>query len=579
MAGFIIYDRSKAFEEKQRQVIQSLSNKGFENIHQFSHQKYDIFYIQKKCLEDINLIDFGTNFILSQGTFIYKKEYGREALNLFYVDLLESKVNESLIFGHFNLVFSIDGRISIKSDAYMTLPMYFDTNQNFITSFFLTACDLLDELTPNVDLILSNVVTGCVYDPVSTYFKEINKLNKICSFEDIDHHTFPVPVVNHKNRSFVEELVWQKDNINYIVEQMGSLLQRGVDIGLSSGFDSRLVLAIFSKAHADKVRLHTHWKKIPDIEVLISRKLAEVVAKPVNEEPVKAFKGCSDAEKQAITLQSFFFYDGQVRVNHSLFSQYRNYSYRKVLLGNAALGVTGLGGEQYRNDLSFVYQEYSLDWYVKEYVFDSVSGVKFVDENAEKDLINMLVQQITSALEMQQSCVISNDEIRALFNRFWVKSGPGHRNVAENQLSYFLSLFNDPFLSENALAIRKIGFSVKFQSSLINLFNPELAAIDSNYGIKFNEKNWSYRFQRLILGFIIPSKTKRSLILSFLRRGGTQPKIIKDMQDNFYLQYIELFKFYCPAIDIDNIKTNTNIFDRICGIGFLLKEYQVKLKK
>src|SRR5690606_23772201 len=99
MAGFIIYDRSKAFEEKQRQVIQSLSNKGFENIHQFSHQKYDIFYIQKKCLEDINLIDFGTNFILSQGTFIYKKEYGREALNLFYIDLLESKVNESLIFG------------------------------------------------------------------------------------------------------------------------------------------------------------------------------------------------------------------------------------------------------------------------------------------------------------------------------------------------------------------------------------------------------------------------------------------------------------------------------------------------
>lgn len=578
MAGFALLKKRKEFNKDLELVKNSFRNRGMKLFNYYENDKFGVLYIGKLVTEITNFTKIGDNFILSQGTFIYKKNIGINALKCFYEDMLNKAIKEDAIFGHFNLVYSVDDNILIKSDLYNSLPIYYNSSEDLITSSFLTVCDYQNELTVNKDVIIENIITGCVFNKSQTYFKEINKVCDITKLEDIKLVKGELSISNNlgQNFSFKQEVDQQIHYINKYLNECKNVFKDGVDIGLSSGFDSRLILAILNKNFPNDIKIHTHWKKIPDNEIKVSLKLAEIVNRKLNMVPVKDFNNCSDEEKISITTQSFNFYDGQIRVNHSLFTQYRNISYRQALLGDANLGVSGLGGEQYRNDLSFVYNKYDFDFYIKEYVIDSIANFDFHNINLKQYYVDKIKKSISSQVSISSDDSIRYEEIRQYFNRLWVKSGPGHRNVAENQLSYYLSPFNDPYLSERALKIRKIGNSIKFQAQLIKSFSTSLAKVESDYGINFYDKNIVYRFKRFLLGSILMKKSLRSRLLSYKRKN--KKNTIINLEDDFYIELIRIFNEYIQELKIEDVSVESNFFNRICGIGFLFKTYQKKLK-
>ena len=579
MGGFALLKKSEEVTKSLDLVKDSFTKRGFKKFKVCTFNDFEILYVAKIVIKELSFIEIGEDFILSQGTFVYKKEFGASALRTFYSDLVSNSVDHNAMLGHFNLVYLFSKQVFIVSDAYNSLPIYYNQSRSMVSSSFLAVSDYENHLTVNEDVIIENIITGCVLTNEETYFKEIGRLNSNSRIGNIQVIKLPYPLQND-NKTDIDnqtELYRQIASLETYFEECSKLIKNGVDIGLSGGFDSRLILSILDEYFPDCIKIHTHWKKKPDNEMKISGELAKVIGKELNLVPVRNISECSIDEKESIVQQSFNFYDGQVRVNHSLFSEYRSHNYRLALLGNAQLGVAGLGGEQYRNDLSFAYNRYSFDFFIKEYVFDSVAKFEFVTLEKERFFIDRIKKIIRSQIEFRSDRFLTYQEIRKYYNRTWVRSGPGLRNMAENQVSFFLSPFNDPFLSERALRIRELGYSIKFQSNLIKYFNPALAKVRSDYGVNFYDSNAPYRLKRLLMGYFMPKKSYRSQLLKF---GRPKPatRTVHQLQDEFYKELVETFSRYIGDLKIDDLSLHSNFFNRICGIGFLFRTYKDKIK-
>lgn len=576
MAGFYIVKKGADSERISLKLRDSFRERGFKVFTDVETKEYLITHINKILIETPNIIINNDGFILSHGTLIYKKKTGKKALELLYADLNRKEIDNNKLFGHFNIVYSLEGNLRVISDAYTYLPIYKNNNEEFYSTSFISMCDTVDSLTVNKEVVIENTITGCLISENTTYFNEIERVNfNYQNRESLIFSKLPFYIENKKNRSsFEKELKEQIEYINFYYNNIGEVFKSGVDIGLSAGFDSRLMLAITNKFFSNRISTHTHWKKKEDNEIKVSKLLSIELNIPLKQVEVKLMDDLKSEDKNSIALESLYFYDGQIRVNHSIFSEYRNIKYRKEILGGVKSGVAGLGGEQYRNDLSFFYNSYDLDMYIKEFIFDSVESFEFNNEKIHSKIIKNIKTQLLKYTDLKSQKRISFQNIREYYNRIWVKSGPGFRNVAENQLTYYLSPFNDPYLSEKGLKISTLGKSVKFQARLIKYFNADLAKIISDYGINFYENNLWYRLKRAILGLVLVKKSSRSKFQNI----GKKKNKIKQLEDEYFLKLIKTYKDKIPELTIDEVSVKSNMFNRVCGFAFLFNLYSHKIK-
>lgn len=579
MAGFFILNKEKSSVTSES-IINAFENNTFINGQIIDKNNLVIGIYKKELVNHVNFREYPNgDFIASHGTFIYKEKCCDAALNLLYNDFLKNEIEQNEISGHYNFIIQVNNKITVLCDPLFTLPIYYYEKQGLIGTSFVSLCDVCNNLSIDNLTLIENIITGCQYGK-QTIFNEIIKINESLNYStSIEIRPLrEIKLLQSKINiaNFEDEVKNQLMFLLSYLDRIKILIKKGVDIGLSAGYDSRLILALLNSKYNNNLQVHTHWKKRKNIEIRAAEKLSQIINKKLIQIPVKSFDKMTDEEKENTLYQSLLFYDGQIRVNHSFASQYRNKAYRKNILNGFELGMTGLGGEIFRNDYSFFYKSYDYKKFIQSYVFDGGSEYT-IDAKLEKELTNSLKNKLYNYLGKNlNEKKITRFEIERFMFELWVRNGPGIRNAAENKISFFLSPFNDINVIEKAYeAFMYKGIMGRFQASMIYALNTEIAKIESEYGINFANKNKLYNYIRYLEGIFLPYKKQRKVLARRLKKEPVT-NFIKDINDEYEKSLLEVFNKYISNFKINTLSINSNIFHRVLGMAYILKHYEKK---
>jgi asparagine synthase (glutamine-hydrolysing) len=289
-----------------------------------------------------------------------------------------------------------------------------------------------------------------------------------------------IPEAVHLDSNNLDEMVARVaenllDYFSIIKENFGD----SVCMGLSAGYDSRLVLALLKKAGIKPQYLYTY----PDSRQPTCVERTKIMAKGEGLEldyvDVRKSPRVSREEFEAFIENQYYMNDGLVPV----FDNGSSLAHRLERVDKAKLNLNGGSGEIYRNFWRLPQKNISVDGFVKSrYDVDFSMCTSRFNRNL---YLSTFTDKIKSLLEITDNR-LNEKQIAMLFPLWWVRYWMGHNNTINNQISYELTPFNDVRFALQSFDIplkyRNYGI---FQSRLIKYIDPDLARYTSHYGYNF----------------------------------------------------------------------------------------------
>ncbi len=516
--------------------------------------------------------------IVAHGTLSYAGQGVVGSFNSLVTDLKNERTL-SQVYGHFSIVRYIKNSDLIK--------IYFDEagygapyvlNNELISTSFLACSEAADSLTLNKEAIFEQVYTGCYFNNDTT-FKEISRITSTSTLEAGRITVQFIQLENSvANRVFTDRSSAVESQINeignYLEGWLPQINTHFSDLGLSSGYDSRLLLALIDRM-STSYQVHCYWKPIVDFDSKVAMELAKVVNKPLVR---VAISQREQIDLDSLIQRAFWYYDGLFPSNHGWVREYRTSKHRSEILGKTRFGLSGISGEQYRNEFQLLNKKYTLRSVIKSMVLQGLNYEVLVTSNYKEEGIKRLEHTLRKGLSLATNVKrIDRLEIQRFYCEMWVKGGPGIRNQVENQLTYFLSPFADRYLQKYAYqAIPHIGYGGRFQAQMITMLNSRLASILSDYGFTFNKVPFKHDLSSIV-GSVFGIYTKRKLA-ALIRRNkhwyldsfGTHKLIVSDK-----LNYLRKYSFPFP---VDHPKFKADTIDRLIALSTLLEHFKVKIE-
>ena len=486
---------------------------------------YKIWHFDKILVEQtLYKIDRDAALFLT-GTFIYKGKNLQDTIDSLFDDLLHQKFDAQKMMGHFSIVWVYKNNITIRSDAMNVQNIFFDQEQQIISSSFLgTLYANKKTLSLNQDALLENILTGSLAGS-DTLIKEIARFENLSSIQkeglEIIHHKIPVTKQQSSSLNYNGALASQVNSIDEYFEKIQPFCEEfGSDMGLTSGLDSRLLLT-FVKKYVKNFQTHSHFRKNKDVELQIAERVAEISKVPHVSQPVVYPMDMHSAQMFETLNQGFLFFDGQVRMHAFWIEQYNNRQLRERVLDGLKLGMSGVGGEQYRNSEGMVWSKRNLRSFIEYKIFKNISGDSFSSKPVEDKIIDKHLEKVQLKLNLN-SKKADIFTVKRYFNEIFIPARLGARNNAENKISFFLSPFVDWHLSFKAYeAIPFLGWSNQFEMDMIKQKDARIAAVTSDYGYAFDQKvPWKIHGKTLIKE-LTPSKIyQKRLDKIFSQKGA-----------------------------------------------------------
>jgi hypothetical protein len=354
------------------------------------------------------------------------------------------------------------------------------------------------------------------------------------------------------------------------------------ELGLSSGYDSRLVLAC-NKFLSLPFSIHTHATVgVHDAELAKVRKIANDKSLPLREVKSRRMEEQPKKRIENILKDSLFFFDGRCSHNMGAFSETYTREYKLSVLGNHRLSWSGLGGEIFRNYYFTWRQKIDLrSWMDNKvyYIFskDAVGDIDLYEEMHRRKVRKMSMRIGDSFLKHKVRFL----DLRRYYSEIRMPDCDGNNNNAHNQIAFFHTPFFDPFIIyEGINATPYIGCDGSYQAELIKRLDPKLSTYSSHY---------DHSFDNVPARYIIKCWTKGKIpdSLLFLRARTIQkkrsrvfiPRFMSFVNSNPVLK--EIKSILCDSVVkgrfedamINYAQRPTTLF-----VGSFLQEFQNKLK-
>lgn len=497
------------------------------------------------------------------------------------IDLLNDCNPEAI--GHFSIIYFNKKRKELR--------VYFDEagygapyaiNNKFISSSFLACCEYAAELHLNHEAIFEEIYTGCYFNGKTSF----NEIRKIVKEESWKTNGITVQFIPLKKAPIVTRLESRSQALNGQFEVLNSYFKNWIsqinenngDLGLSSGYDSRLMLGLLDSKVKNNYQVHSYWKKQKDFDNQIGDELATSVNKKLIRVPIADRNKISSEEFDDLLHRAMVYYDGLFPSNHGWTREYRTIDHRSKILGRNRFGLSGISGEQYRNEFHLFNKSYSINFIIKNLVLEAQNNETLSQSSFSSKGMKILEDSIRSGLDIAAKRIwLTREEIQRYYCEMWVAGGPGIRNQIENQISYFLSPFTDRHLQKNSYsAVGFLGIGGRFQADLIKLINPKLAAVVSDYGFSFDHiplKHYIFAYASAFIGRKRKVKLKTMIRpkRNYLNNFGPHKKAIENK-----LEFLELFMFQFP---IKSKFFEQDTIDRLIALSILLKHFESKIVK
>ena len=445
-----------------------------------------LLLINGKSLSDKDAVyQDSRGFLAGTGTFSYRGRCPYESLSMLYADLDSELFDSRQLLGHYFIFYFTGSSLKVLSDGASLVKAYHDPSGSFLSSSFLVASSLQERLTINRFAVMENLCSGGITGN-ETMVNEIIRFTWTSQpmFKEIIF-IFPVIFSDYDEpRSISEALEQQSDLLDSYFKSFNHLAEKaGTDIGLTGGYDSRLVLA-YARRHFRNFQVHSHYRRIPSTELAIARQIAEGEDIPFVSPKVKYLDEMNDEAIHQVMEDSFVFYDGNIRIHCNWLEEYNTLQYRLGILGNRRLGISGIGGEQYRNQERLLGKHWSFRQWLKYDFLKRGHINRILNHKTEDELLNRIESKILTSLNLPGSLDrMSLADLKKIQNEVIIPACRGARTDAENRYTWFLSPFADPALSFPAYKISKFLNSCRdFEGSMIKNCDRSLAGYTTDYG-------------------------------------------------------------------------------------------------
>lgn len=351
----------------------------------------------------------------------------------------------------------------------------------------------------------------------------------------------------------------------------------GVDIGLSGGYDSRLLL-LMAQRHFRGVHAHSHFHRSASPDEMCAAKISAALDVPLYRCAEAKQPAEMDSDEFDRNLENVAAYnDGRVFHDYSWLVYFRTRWYREAVLRGLRCGMNGLGGELYRNHDNHCYHRVG----VREWIEARVIGAVLASVVVPKVFDNALDYLITKAgltLRVDISSHITHHQTRRYFGELFCVYGAAVRMNIDSQLALSLSPFLDqgPRLASYG-ALPHLGLDGRLEAAMIERLSPQLAAITSNYGYPFNRRPPLKRLAKCALRGMLPYRLQNE-ITSIV--GSPDHLYCKGVYERIYRTHllvrsaVELMQSARFGLKWDLVVRDNLTLERTLSIGIMLLKYE-----
>lgn len=507
MGDFIVYRQNKIDKAAHNAMLETLSAQGSKNPTILQDDSYSIILYDKTIAPIANFTHHNNgDFCGSSGSFFYKGQNGKAALDLFLADFNPDHYSPYGFMGVFTLIVKKQTRLFIISDPMGASRIFHNHNQTIWSSSFLALAENVPSLSLNKHALYEYCFQETNYG-ADTIFNEISAADSLCYFQLNENSTTAhlkniIMDFNPSDAPYEDQV---SEHSHLLQNQMQSLVSSygqkespKIATALSGGYDSRLLLALAQNAGA-ATNVYVYGSEVsPDVK--IAKTIASAEGFSLNHVDKAKHPKPSPLEYPSIVKDNFYSLDGYP--NEGIFDFGANMATRRERAQNSTLLLNGGGGEIYRNFFYMPEGKYSISdllnifysRYAKDYCTD-----KFI----ENDYREILRHKIKTALNLDND-LLNRSQLEYAYPAFRLRYWTSKDNSNSTRLGSYLTPFICYETIQGALKIPlKYKNHGKFQGDVINKVSPRLASYPSDYGYRFNQE--------------VPFKVKLKNYLTFYR--------------------------------------------------------------
>jgi hypothetical protein len=572
MGAFFLYHKKAPISESK--ILNIYQKKHFFDPAFFDIGDYVLLLFKKQLINTPNHFRKGNTLIFTCGSLFYKGLSYSQSIENLLIDKSKNKIDPNRLYGNYVIIFFNEDSKEFEFiiDPAFIKNVYFDKEKRIITTDFLNLLFAVEgKFTLNSLAILESITTGKLISP-DTYVNEIEKIDKI-NFEHLQNY-FPEikfrplkPDISNDIKTKTEALNHANELLTkYFTSSAGICNEYGAHIGLTGGFDSRLLL-MHARKHVNKLLTNSFWRP-NSMDYIIAKELAKVSGLDFF-----SFENMSIhlPSQNDVINESMFVFDGQIRSENRWDEEFALREYTEKISCRHHVGFHGCGGEQYRNADRLFRHRSIRSFILYGWMFKRCKnlflepGLKWqVYENIEKKmdrLIGFNNKKIDLFLLKRIQNEINNTAYRA-----------SRVNVL-NQQQFYFAPFTEYSISQSAYNyLPFLGNSFSFQIEMMKMLDKTLSSVKTNYGFNLLEGE---PFQNKLIPFIVnylPPKVFNTLY--FKIRKTQNMSIELDFKENQHTIFNELFH----KIDISTLKKNIDLSSGLIAFHHLMNEVKERVK-
>ncbi len=512
MGAFFLYNRSVVLDIESVKLI--FQKKGLSAPRHFDLGASILLLYQKQMVDEKNYIESDGCGLFITGTVIYQGGNYTETKALLLKDFQNGMVDKDALQGNFCLLFYDGKNVTLLNDAMNVQHLFTNKSKQFITSSFLAAIAAVPEkLRLNRLACLEKITTGYIvgeetlFEQIHHITKAMQNLSNIGLWRFLTWDATRLPIVF--DRSGRKDSATRQVNAvkEYLLGIQALATQYKPEIGLSGGYDSRLLYAGTFRAWPFKIAVHTHATEgvsIHDQEKEIVKQIATAKNSPLKIIPTNNMDAYNDTEIEEILKDGLYFFDGRCAYNMGAFSPVYTRKYKIGVVGDHRLTLNGLGGEMYRNYYMVARPFIRCKEWMKAHVYSQCIEMVFRNQRDFENMHRHICCKMERELGFSWRRWIPNLHMRRYYSELRMPDCDALNCNAHNQISFYLTPFIERKLMEQAYyGARYIGISGEYQAEIIRQMDAELAAFPSHYGFNFmRHEPLKYKAYMFIRGWL-----------------------------------------------------------------------------
>lgn len=442
--------------------------------------EFVLFLFPKRFAKTEQLVRLpGGDFVAAVGTLFYKGRMGGPALHALYADFGGPADLFSELRGQFAVLVRKHGVLSCFNDYFGNYHIYADERASVVSSSFLAVVQRLEAVEPSPQALYEYVFDAATYG-AETLVRGVRRL---------DHSRIhELPGRSHAKRCALtrcEPPARFDDQVDAANAQLLAYLRMlrehfgdDIIIGLSGGYDSRLLLAAASNAGI-RPRLFVGGAT-ESSDVRVAKALAHDMGLRLEHFDTGQLPAPSPERFGAMVQEKFDHYDGagiRGAVNDG-----EEYRWRLRRMALCRLELNGGGGEIYRDFWKIPNRRIALgDFVAKTLEFKNFDKMAAATARFERRAYReALTEKLKSLLKTD---TLGQEQVASLYTvlRSTFFAGPSNKEL--NRLGYSLLPYAEPSLAcpSYGIALRHKVYG-RFESEMIRRLHPRLAAYPSSYG-------------------------------------------------------------------------------------------------